>query len=130
MAIIAIIVIMNRAAPKPAAFRNRRGELVEASPVTATKAKNEFGRVFEIVLQGGAVVITKHDTPKAVLLSLDDYNSLASAPEAKLDVLRGEFDALLARMQTRKSRDGLKAAFAASPRQMGKAAVAVARKRG
>lgn len=121
---------MNRAAPKPAAFRNRRGELVEASPVTATQAKNEFGRVFEIVLQGGAVVITKHDTPKAVLLSLDDYNSLASAPEAKLDALRGEFDALLARMQTRKSRDGLKAAFAASPRQMGKAAVAAARKRG
>ena len=103
---------------------------MEVSPVTATQAKNAFGRVFESVLQGGAVVITKHDAPKAVLISLDDYNDLAGAAESKLNSLSREFDGLLARMQTRKSRDALKAAFHASPKQLGRAAVLAARKRG
>lgn len=128
MSILARLAIM--ASMRQAVFRNRRGERVEASPVTATQVKNEFGRVFEAVLQGGAVVITKHDAPKAVMISLDDFDALAAAAESKLDKLSGEFDALLDRMQTRKSRHGLQAAFHASPRDLGKAAVVAARKRG
>ena len=42
--------------------------------MTATDAKNEFGRVMDVVLQGGAVVITRHETPKAVLISFEEYN--------------------------------------------------------
>ena len=113
-----------------AAFRNRRGERVDASSFTATDAKNEFGRVLEMVIQGGVVVITKHDAPKAVLVSVDEFNALARATESKLDTLSSEFDALLARMQTPKARAGMKAAFDASPKQLGRAAVAAARKRG
>jgi prevent-host-death family protein len=113
-----------------AAFRNRRGEQVNASSFTATDAKKEFGRVLEMVIQGGVVVITKHDAPKAVLLSVDEFNALARATGRKLDTLSGEFDALLARMQTPRARAGMKAAFEASPKQLGKAAVAAARKRG
>lgn len=113
-----------------AAFRNRRGERVEASSFTATGAKNKFGRVLEMVIQGGVVVITKHDAPKAVLLPVDEYNALARPTESKLDTLSSEFDALLARMQTPKARAGMKAAFDASPKQLGRAAVAAARKRG
>ena len=112
------------------AFRNRRGETVDTSTVTATDAKKEFARVLEMVIQGGVVVITKHDAPKAVLLSVDEFNALAHAPSLKLDVLSGQFDALLARMQTPKARAGMKAAFAASPKQLGRAAVAAARRRG
>jgi hypothetical protein len=41
--------------------------------------------------------------------------------------LRQEFDALLARMQTSRARRGMKAAFAASGKRMGKAAVAATR---
>ena len=115
--------------PVPA-FRNRRGEPVEASSVTATDAKKQFGRVLEMVLRGGAVVITKHDAPKAVLLSVDEFNALAHAPSLKLDTLSGQFDALLARMQTPKARAGMRAAFAAPPKQLGRAAVAAARRRG
>ena len=47
-----------------------------------------------------------------------------------LDVLTSEFDTLLLHMQTRKARAGMKRAFQASPKQLGKAAVAAARKRG
>lgn len=113
-----------------AVFRNRRGERVDASSFTATHVKKEFGRVLEMVIQGGLVVITKHDAPKAILLSVDEFNALAHATERKLDTLSGEFDALLARMQTPEARSGMQAAFEASPKQLGRAAVAAARKRG
>ena len=98
--------------------------------MTATDAKNEFGRAMDTVLQGGAVVITRHDAPKAVLISFQEYSQLKSAGTAQLDRLTGEFDAMLAGMQRPASRAAMKAAFGASPRQLGRAAVAAARKRG
>jgi prevent-host-death family protein len=112
------------------AFRNRRGEAVEASSVTATDAKKQFGRVLEMVLRGGAVVITKHDAPKAILLSVDEFNALTRTAENKLDSLTADFDAMLVRMQTPRARSGMQAAFGASPRALGRAAVTAARKRG
>lgn len=119
-----------RSRPPVPAFRNRRGERVEASSFTATDAKKQFARVLEMVLQGGAVVITKHDAPKAILLSVDEFNALTKSTESALDTLSAEFDTLLARMQTPRARAGMKAAFGASPKELGRAAVAAARKRG
>ncbi len=97
--------------------------------VTATEAKKEFGRVLEKAIQGGRVLITKHDTPKAVLISIDEFNTLLRAPESKLNALGAEFDELLARMQRPGARKAMQAAFDATPQQLGKAAVAAARKR-
>jgi hypothetical protein len=51
-------------------------------------------------------------------------------PKKGLDPLSSKFDALLARMQLPKARLAMKAAFHATPRQLGEAAVAVARGRG
>jgi antitoxin Phd len=113
-----------------APFRNARGETREPSLVTASAAKSEFGRVLEMAIQDGAVVITKHDAPKAVLISVETFNALSGATETRLDTLNREFDALLARMQTPKARRGMKTAFAASGKRLGKAAVAAARARG
>ena len=113
-----------------ATFRNSRGETLEPSSVTASEAKSGFGRVLDMAIQGGAVVITRHDAPKAVLISVENFNTLSGAAETKLDALNREFDALLARMQTPKARRGMKTAFAASARQLGKAAVAAARSGG
>jgi antitoxin Phd len=110
------------------AIRNRRGE--EPMKISATEANNRLGEVLDNVIQGGMVLITKHQTPKVVLLSMDEYDALSRATETRLDTLNGEFDALLARMQTAKARAGMKAAFNASPKQLGKAAVAAARRRG
>ena len=120
----------SRAALHPAAFRNRRGERVETATVTATDAKKEFRRVLDAVLRGSVVVITRHDDPKAVLISVEEFEALSRASETRLDTLGEQFDALLARMQTPKARLGMKAAFGASPEQLGKAAVAAARRRG
>ncbi len=97
--------------------------------ITATEAKNEFGSILEKALQGQVVVITKHDASRAVLMSIEDYNTLSRGDEVKLDTLSGEFDALLARMQTTESHSAMKAAFKASPARLGKAGLAAARKR-
>lgn len=97
---------------------------------TATEAKHEFGRVLEQAIHGTTVVITKHDAPRAVLISMDQFKALQDAPQLKLNTLSEEFDALLDRMQTPASRRGMSAAFNASPKQLGKVAVASARKRG
>jgi len=119
-----------RRGPGVASFRNRRGETLEPSSVSASQAKSEFGRVLEMAIQGGAVVITKHDAPRAVLISVENFNALSGAAQTRLDTLSQEFDALLARMQTSKARRGMKAAFAAPGTRVGKAAVAATRSRG
>ena len=119
----------NRLRRSPAtSIRNRRGEAVVK--ISATDAKNKLGEVLDSVMQAGMVLITRHQTPKAVLLSMEEYDALAGASQSKLDVLNGEFDALLARMQTPKARAGMKAAFNASPRQLGTTAVKAGRRRG
>ncbi|HEY6348147.1 MAG TPA: type II toxin-antitoxin system Phd/YefM family antitoxin [Candidatus Angelobacter sp.] len=109
-------------------FRNSRGIEEEAAAVSATEAKNEFGRLLEMTHHGRLVVITRHEAPKAVLMSIEEFNALSNT-EHPLDTLSGEFDKMLEHMQTPKARAAMKAAFNATPEQLGKAAVA-ARKRG
>jgi antitoxin Phd len=107
-------------------YRNRQGELVDLTSVAASRFKNEFGAIFEQAALGGAVAITKHDAPKAVLLSYAEFESLVKARSSALDELSGEFDELLVRMQTPRARKGMAAAFDASPAELGRAAVEAA----
>lgn len=97
--------------------------------VSATEAKNEFGRILETALLGKRVFITRHDAPKAVLISVDDFEDLSSSSQTKLDTLTSEFDRLLEEMQKPGTRSKLKAAFSASPKQLGTTAVLAAKKR-
>jgi prevent-host-death family protein len=113
-----------------APFRNVRGEVRPPSAVTASEAKNEFARVLDMATHEGAVVITKHDVPRAVLMSVENFNALAAHAETTLDALEVEFDALVARMQTPAARRAMKKAFGASGRQLGRAAATAARRRG
>jgi PHD/YefM family antitoxin component YafN of YafNO toxin-antitoxin module len=83
-----------------------------------------------MALRGETVVITKHDTPKAILISVDQFKNLTRASKSTLLSLSAEFDGLLARMQKPIARAGMKAAFGASPKELGRAAVLAARKRG
>ena len=119
---------VSRKRPNRLVSLQRQPELRSVA-VSATEAKNEFGRMLETVLQGGKVVITKHDSPKAVLISMDEFNALSNAHKAELETLSEEFDRLLARMQTPAARTRMNAAFHATPKELGKAAVAAARKR-
>jgi antitoxin Phd len=107
-------------------YRNSKGELVDVQTITASKAKNEFGAIFEQAAVGGAIAITKHDTPKAVLLSIAEFESLIKSRAPALDDLSAKFDILLQRMQTPQARKGMEAAFNASPVDLGRAAVSAA----
>ena len=109
-------------------FRNSHGELVDIPAVAATKVKNGFGAILEKAAHDGAVAITRHDTPKAVLLSYDEFESLIKVRSRSLGDLDAEFDGLLARMQTPRAKKGMKAAFDASPARVGRAAVKAMRK--
>src|SRR5512146_3153263 len=99
------------------------------SSYTATEAYNEFGTILDRAVQGATVVITKHNAPRAVLISVEKFNALRQAPQLKLDALSAEFDDLLARMQRPTARSSMERAFNANPEQLGKAAVR-AQKRG
>ncbi len=98
--------------------------------VSATTAKNDFGQILERAMKGDRVIITRHERPQAVLMSMDEYNTLARGTEAKLNTLTEQFDSMLERMQGPKARKALEAAFHATPRQLGRVALAAARKRG
>ena len=118
-----------RRAPTPRAFRNRRGELVEMHAVPATRLKNELAGILDQAARDGVVAITRHDSPRAVILSIEEFDSLVEARTQRLDDLGAQFDALLAGMQAPASRKGMQAAFDASPAALGRAAVKAARKR-
>ena len=109
-------------------FRNSHGQLVDISTVAATKVKNEFGAILEQAMHSGAVAITRHDMPKAVLLSFAEFESLVKERSCSLDDLSEEFDRLLADMQTPHARKGVAAAFNASPAELGRAAVKAVQK--
>ena len=108
-------------------FRNRDGELVDVPTVAATRFKNEFGAIFEQAALGGAIAITKHNTPKAVLLSYAEFEALTKASTPALDDLSDEFDRLLEGMQTPQSKTAIATAFDATPEQLGRAAVKATR---
>lgn len=75
--------------------RDHRGQPMPL--YSATDAKNAFGAVLEDAAKYGAVGITKHDKPRFVVLSVDEYASLQ--PQT-LPQLETEFDQLVERMQT------------------------------
>src|ERR1700761_4386049 len=107
-------------------FRNREGQLVDLPTVPATRFKNEFGTIFEQAAVNGAVAITKHNTPRAVLLSIAEFEALTRASEPALDELTERFDDLLLSMQAPKARAAMADAFGASPQRLGRAAVKAA----
>ena len=109
-------------------FRNRDGELIDVPTVAATRFKNEFGSMFEQAALGGAVAITKHNTPKAVLLSYAEFEALTKASTPALDDLSEKFDQLLESMQTPQARSAMASAFDATPEQLGRAAVKAAKR--
>lgn len=110
--------------------QSKRAPTSIALTVTATEAKTRFGPLLETAIRGGAVVITKHNAPKAVLLSMAEFEALGGSRPPDLHTLSDEFDDLLARLQTPESRKALKSAFDAAPAELGRLAVVHQRRRG
>lgn len=115
--------------------RNSHGRMVKIESISATTAKNSFSAILDKAVAGGVVAITKRDKPKAVVLSMEEYQALQSRAANPLQELHGEFEALFDAMQTPRARAAGNKLFAASSEKLGKAArgahnVSSARKRG
>ncbi len=95
--------------------------------VTATELVAGIQKVGRAVAAHGAVLITKHDQPAYVLMSVERYRELQRAAEPDLGALSGEFDAMFERMQGQG--DALADAFAMAPEAVGQAAVKAAKPR-
>ena len=68
-------------------------------PFSSTALATSVGAVTREVMQRGAVVITKHEEPVMVLMSIERYVELERAGGPDLDLLSERFDELYARMQ-------------------------------
>lgn len=102
--------------------------------VNATQAKNQFGAILKHVSTAAPVFIEKHGSEQAVVLDIGSYRELihkARDPEQKqLDVLREEFEALYAKMQSSESRKAVDRLLSASAEDLNRTAARRMKKRG
>jgi antitoxin Phd len=100
----------------------------ELPSVTATELKNSTADVFDQVAARRAVAITRHDKPRAVLLSVEAYEALTGQEPEYLQGLMEKYRGMLDRMQGPEQRAAAERAFSATPAELGAAAVAAARR--
>lgn len=111
--------------PDPAVVRATRG----LATFSATGLVNHIQKVTREVLSQGAALITKHNEPVMVLLSMEKYIRLETAATPNLDALTVQFDRMYARMQAPGVADKTIAALFRTPRQFGEVAKRAAKSR-
>jgi len=94
--------------------------MAEALKTSATEFKQHFGKYLDAA-RSRRVIIERQGRPAAVLISFEEYEILDPAASQVIDVLTGEFDSLVSRMQRPEFHDAMKRAFEASPQGLGKA---------
>jgi prevent-host-death family protein len=99
------------------------GRALEVEAFSATDAKKSFGAILDAAIAHGIVAITRQSRTRAVILSLEEYEALLRRLPDPLEQLRGEFDELVAEMQTPKARKAVDTLFRATTKQLGRAAV-------
>jgi antitoxin Phd len=95
----------------------------ELPSVTATELKNSTADVFDQVAARRAVAITRHDKPRAVLLSVEAYEALTGQEPEYLQGLMEKYRGMLDRMQEPEQKAAAERLFRATPEELGAAAV-------
>jgi len=95
----------------------------ELPTITATELKNATADVFEQVAAKQAIAITRHEKPRAILLSVEQYEALAGHRPEWLEKLHEEYRGMLERMQGPEQRAGAEKLFRATPEELGQAAL-------
>lgn len=106
--------------PKP----NRAAGVIT---LPSSSVQNEFGRILDQA-RDQDIVVTRHDVPRAVLVSAERYRELVGRETAVLETLHHQFDALYARMQSPAAATNMAEGFRATPAEMGRAAVLAAQR--
>lgn len=101
------------------------GAFRRARTVSATDAQNNFGELMRGVAGDEVFYIQSRGVDRAVVLSVGRYQELLGEDD-ELGELEREFDAMLAAMQTEASVAAADSLFAASPAELGEAAVRAA----
>ena len=103
---------------------NPSPRVAETPTISATELKNATADVFEQVAARRAVAITRHDKPRAVLLSVEQYEALTGQQNPDwLEKLHEEYRGLLDRMQGPEQRAAAEKLFNATPEELGEAAL-------
>jgi len=98
--------------------------VAEMPTISATELKNATADAFEQVAARRAVAITRHDKPRAVLLSVEQYEALTGQQNPDwLEKLHEEYRGLLDRMQGPEQRAAAEKLFNATPEELGEAAL-------
>ena len=100
--------------------------LSELPSVDASTVKNKFREVAAQAAEG-AIAISHYGRPELVIMPAEEFVRLEKSRRAPLDALTGQFDRLVAKMQTGKSQKAVHSLFGASSSDLGKAAVKVAK---
>lgn len=95
----------------------------ELPSFSATKLASGMQAVASTVMSRGAVVITRHERPSMVLMSVERYLEMEHASAPNLEVLTHQFDAMFTRMQGETAAQGMADAFAMDAAELGEAAV-------
>ena len=101
----------------------------ELPVVTATELKNSTAEVIDQVAARRAVAITRHDKPRAVLVSIEEYEALTGQEPDYFAGLMEKYRGMLDRMQGPEQRAAAERAFNATPEELGAAAVWAAQRR-
>jgi prevent-host-death family protein len=103
-------------------------ETAPAVTIPSTEAQNEFGRILDQAAADQDIAITRHNVVRAVLVSAARYRQLVAHEASELEVLDSRFEELYTSMQTARVGEATARAVNASPEEMGRAAVAAARR--
>ncbi len=95
--------------------------------VTATQLKSATADVFDLVLREGAVALHRHEKPRGVLLSMEQYEALTDRqadpqPDWLADLTQ-QYHAMLDEMQSPEQKAAALRLFEATPEELGEAAV-------
>jgi antitoxin Phd len=106
----------------PASHSFGFSSVAELSEVSASVLKNKFSEVARLA-SGGPLAVSRHNRREFVILTTAQYEELQQSRRAPLETLAGEFDQLVAKMNTPKARRATASLFAASGKALGEAAV-------
>lgn len=96
----------------------------ELPSVAATELKNQTADVLDRAIEQGALAIRRHDKPRAVLMSMEQYDALTSGGDPLwLEELKAKYSKMLDEMQSPESKAAAERAFNATPEALGEAAV-------
>lgn len=102
-------------------------EVKDMPVVTATQLKSATADVFDLVLREGAVALHRHDKPRGVLLSMEQYEALTNRPPDPqpdwLADLTLQCQAMVDEMQSPEQKAAAQRLFEATPEELGEAAV-------